>query len=571
MEEGIRTVAFRSPVLKIKRIIATAALVGAGTLGTYVYGVANYRHVALPAGNIAVPHERTGPWNRESPFAREVQRLWSEKPLADWESKGKDDVPRVALARLLTRDRLPEVNRYLRGLQPRGVAGTKWALNQNGDYDFSVTVLTTILWRFGEDAAVLYPETCEHLLRVLLTEDGGAFRTAAPRTLGLVKETENHILMTEGSRYLKNRWLRAHGDLAPRHDNAANGLEAKLLAFLAGLNAGGLHEFNSQPYIAYTLTALLNLEAFASDAVRAAARDTLDYLNWCYALGSFRLRHYPPFRRSYGYASAPSLTFGYQTVFMNAWLSYAPGRPAPPEVPGHTGTHAIIATSLPYRPPDAAVRLLSDKGAGYFVQLGHGPGACPEIYAAGPQFLLSAGGVHRGSASMIAARPTTLLLDDAATELAEVFHLSGPGKDFRGWNNTGVHENFACAAGPVHAPARLTALRESGRWRIYAPGPGLLVAIYSTPTLGLLAVFPHSAPDDLLSSLLAANPAETALSREFVFPGGRKLTYDLGSKPSCWVMVSDSGKALDRDFDHWPRMGGRFQKRSLPPVKNFSP
>ncbi|MBC7367912.1 MAG: hypothetical protein H7343_14055 [Undibacterium sp.] len=533
-------------------------LVGLGATCVYIYGAGNYRHVPLPAGNIPVPRGRTLPWNADSAFAAEVRREWAAKPLRDWATRGKDDVPRVALARLLTRERLPEVNAYLLGLRPRGAAGSKWALNPGGDYDFSVTVFTTVLWLCGDDATALYPATREHLVRVLLTEDGGAFSTSAPRTLGLSKETENHILMTEGSRYLKNRWLHAHGDTAPRHDNLANGMETRLLALLAETAASGLHEFNSQPYVAYTLTALLNLEAFASAPVRAAARDLLDYLNWSYALGSYGLRHYPPFRRSYGYASAPSLTFGYQTVFIHAWLSYAPGPFNPPAIPGLTGNHALIATSLPYRPPDAAVRLLSEKSPGTFVRLGHGPGATPEIYSAGPGFLLSAGGVHRGEASMIAARPTVLLLNDRAADLAEVFHLAGPGPDFRRWNNTGVHAQFACAAGPVHVPARFTAHGARGPWRLFAAGSGLSVAVYSTPTLGLLAVFPRPAADDLLAAVLATNPDEAALRRTFVFPGGRTLTYDVSSPPDRWVMIADSGQPLDRDFDRWPLIDGRL-------------
>jgi hypothetical protein len=364
--------------------------------------------------------------------------------------------------------------------------------------------------------------------------------------------------MTEGSRYLKNRWLREHGDSAPRHDNLANGLEARLLALLAETNAAGLHEFNSQPYIAYTITALLNLEAFASDPVRNAARSTLDLMNWSYALGSYRLRHYPPFRRSYGYAPVPSLSFGYQTVFMNAWLSYAPDRIPAPDVPGHTGNHAIIATSLPYRPADRAVRLLYDKGAGYFVRLGHGPGASPEIYSAGPKFLLGAGGVHRGESSMIAARPITLLLEDNASDLKDVFHLAGPGTDFRHWNNTGVYENFACAAGPISAPPRFKAVAAGGGWQIYQAGPGLLLAAYSTPGCGLLVIFDRDAPAALLADLISANPDAGALEREFVFPGGRKLSYDLRSRPDRWVMISDDGKALDRNFDAWPLISGRL-------------
>jgi hypothetical protein len=98
-----------------------------------------------------------------------VLQLWAAKPLADWATKGKDDVPRVLLARFLTRDRLPETNAFLQTLSPRGVVGSKWALNPGGDYDFSLTVLTMILWLHGNDPAVLYPAAREHLLKVLLT------------------------------------------------------------------------------------------------------------------------------------------------------------------------------------------------------------------------------------------------------------------------------------------------------------------------------------------------------------------------------------------------------------------
>ncbi len=549
-----------------RRIIALALLLGGATalvsawtpLGTHFLGAAQHRSHRLAPGNIPVPTERTLVWHKESPFAQEVLRLWSSKPLQDWAKRGKDDVPRVLLSRFLTRDRLPETNAYLQTLSPRGVVGSNWALNPDGDYDFSLTVLTTILWLHGDEAAVLFPSAREHLLRVLLTEEGGTFRTTAPRTLGLVRETENHILMTEGSRYLKNRWLHTRGSNAPRHDNLANGLERKLLAVLAEPAVNGLYEFNSQPYIAYTITALLNLEAFGSAAVRAAARTALDSINFTYALGSYRLRHYPPFRRNYSYAASPSLTFGYQTVFMNAWLSYAPARFEAPAIPGFTGNHAIIAAALPYRPPDRVVQLLHDKGTGYFVQLGHGPGSSPELYTAGRRFLLSAGGVHRGERSLVVARPITLLLDDTAATLSEVFHLSGPGSDFRGWNNSGVYENLACAAGPVHVPARFTALATNGAWRIHSPATGLIVAVYSTPRFGLMAVFEEGSAETVLQSLLRANPDVTALPRAFVFPNGRRLTYDPHAPADAWVMQSADGKTLDGRFDHWPLVSGRF-------------
>jgi hypothetical protein len=87
---------------------------------------------------------------------------------------------------------------------------------------------------------------------------------------------------------------------------------------------------------------------------------------------------------------------------------------------------------------------------------------------------------------------------------------------------------------------------------------GLLVAAYSTPQVGLVAVFRDVAPGELLRVLVAANPDEAALAREFVFPGGRKITYDLNSPLDRWVMMSDSGKILDREFDRWPLLDGRL-------------
>lgn len=519
---------------------------------------AKYSGPPLPPSTLAVPHERTLAWQSESALAQRVYTSWSERPLHAFAKGGKGDVARILLGRLLTKRELAETNAYILTAKPWGVAGTSGWQNPKGDYDFAEAVFTTILWRFGEDAATLTPAARDHVLHVLLTEDGGAFRSFAPHTLGLIEETENHLLMTEGSRYLKNRWLQAHGDQSPRFDNEANGLEAKLLALLTAMRTAGFHEFNSQPYIGYTLLGLLNLEAFASDRLRAAARDLLDAMNWNYALGSYRLRHFPPFRRRFEYAGMTSLVAGYQTAYMTAWLSYAT-LPFPlPDLQRGGETHAIIAACLTYRPPDAVVRLLADKGAGYFVKIGHGAEACPETYAAGPGYLLSAGGVSRGTLSFIVARPITLLLDDAATDLTQVIRLAGPGGDFRHWNNTGVVENFACAAGPVQIPANLVAAKESGHWKIFTAAHGVVIATYSTPELGLLSLFHDLAPDELLNSLQKANPDESALPHTFVFPNGRTLTYDPHSPADRWVMIADSGQPLDRDFDHWPLLDGHF-------------
>lgn len=526
------------------------------------YGAAIFRHPRysgppLPPSTIPVPHERTIAWKAESTLAGKLYDSWATRPLVSF-AKGGKDAPRTILGRFLAHRDLAATNAFILASKPWGTSGTSGWHNPKGDYDFSFAVLTAVLWLFGEDPATLTPAAREHLLHVLITEDGGEYRAMAPRTFGLIEETENHLLMTEGSRYLKNRWLRLHGDTSPRYDNDANGLEQKLLALLAAMRAAGFYEFNSQPYIGYTILGLLNLEAFASDPLRAAARDLLDYMNWTYALGSHRLRNFPSFRRRYEYANMTSLTGGYQTSYLTAWLSYAPMTLPLAKFPEVNSTHAIMGACLPYRPPDAVVRMLFDKGTGYFVRIGHGRAASPETYSAGSGYLLSAGGVNRGKLSVLVARPITLLTDDSPEQLAGVFHLAGPGKDFHGWNNTGVYRNFACAAGPIHVPAGATAVAADAGWKIFPLPRGSLLATHSTPDASVLAVFPAGEAAALLASLNHANPDAAALAHTFQFPGGAKLTYDLLSPQDRWVMISADGQSLDREFDRWPLIDGQL-------------
>ncbi|MEP4077187.1 hypothetical protein [Haloferula sp.] len=527
-------------------------LVGCVLVAGYAWIRSSSPREALPPGKQAIPSQRGLEWEDASGYEQEVLSFWSQRELGDWEGKGKVDEPRIILARLQSGTRIAETNDYLRTLTPWGEIGSTWLMNRKGDYDFSLTVLTSILWLYGDDGTRLEAATRDHLLQVLLTEDGGKMRPKVPRTLGVVDETENHLLMTEGSRYLKNRWLHEHGDTDGRYDNKSNGMEEALLAMLSELRGAGLHEFNSQPYIGYTIAALLNLEAFSSDTVRESARALLDQLNWKYALGSYKLRHYPPFRRRYEYASHPSLTFGYQTAYMKAWLSFGSGEIPSSKMNKAAATHALMGVCLPYRLPDEVVHRAFEKEEGYLARLGHGKGASPEVYSAGPGFLLSAGGVNRGKASQIVARPITLLLDDGATDLSEVFHLAGPGGDFKEWNNTGVHRRFACAAGPVRVPSNAKKLQSIDQWTIYQGAPGILVVVYSADDLGILTVLECEDSEGLLDQIAQLNSDPAQLRHSFQFPNGSRLGYDLNAPKDAWVMTSEDGETLGRKFDDWP-------------------
>lgn len=518
-------------------------------------GAARPRHVALERGPIQVPQERTIDWMERSALTEEILQHWASQELPDWQEEGKVKAPRVIMAKLAMKRDIEETNTYLLNQIPRGKSGSTWALNKAGDYDFTLAALTAILYLFGDKPGILFPQTQEHLLTTLLTKEGGDPKITVPRTLRLVRDTENHLLMTEGSRYLKNRWMALHGARRAKHNNVKNGLEKWLLSFLGELSEAGLYEFNSMPYLGYTMTALMNLEAFGSEAVQAAARKVLDRANWEYAVGSLSFRRFAPFRRQLRKAGVTSLNSDYHTALMKTWMSLKEG--ANLDLTLTTGLHhALWACLLPYRLPDEIAQWVEEKPDAYFIRIGHGAEASPEIYSGGPGHLISAGGVHRGKRSMIVALPITLMLSDQAQELADVFHLAGPGDDFTEWNNTGVHRNFACAAGPVHVPDGWIPAAENNLWAVYRHEENLSIAVHSRQELGILCLFHSGDAKKVLREILESNGDSELLSHQFQWPAGERITYDVRAPKDQWVIISAGEQKTNRNHDGWPLMDG---------------
>ena len=497
-----------------------------------------------------IPQQRTLIWNTESTLANKVYQSFASKKINFDKLSERGNTPRILLAKLLLKQDIEAVNNAIQQMKVRGVTGSHWALNAKGDYDFTLMPLTTILFLFDNQPDLLYPKTKEHLINTLLTEEGGKYRRATPRTLGLVADTENYILMTEGSRYLKNRWQMLHGDLSPTYDNVANGMENKILAYLNHMKTNGLYEYNSIPYIGYTIAALLNLEAFASEKVSTEARNVLDYMNWTYAMGAYKLKYYPPMRRRYEKAKIQELTTDYQSVFVKAWLSYAPIEPFNTDI-SNAEVHALVGSCMPYRPADKVVEVIFNKGSGYFIKLGHGKKSCPEIFTAGKHFLLSAGGANQGKHSLVIARPTMLFLNDKADKLPETFHLTGRGNDFMKWNNTGVYKNFACASGKVFVPEGFKPVIKRNSWAVYEGNNNVKIAVYAAEDVGLMLVFEDTKAEELLANLEKFNPNDEQLKTKFQFPDGQIINYDVNTPQNKWVIQSVDGKSVDRDFHKW--------------------
>ncbi len=522
---------------------------------TRTASVSTHGSVDPGEGNITIPSERTRSWAERSAATDSLIAHWASLEVGDWQADGKVGIPRILLGKLASGKDIEFVNAYLQERQPRGTVGSTGPFHPNGDYDFTLAGLTLILHAFGNQPDLLYPKTTDHIVNVLMTEEGGTPKVHTPRILGLpLRDTENHILMTEGSRYLKNRWKALHGDTEPKYNNETNGLEAWLLNYMAGIERAGLYEYNSIPYDGYTLTALLNLEAFAAEPVRMAARRILDRCNWDYALGSLSFRRFPPFRRQPQQAQATGLDAHYHTIIMKAWMSLAGIEGLTIKEGKH---HALWVPLTSYRPPDAVVEWVLKKPTHYFIQMGHGRDGSPEIYSGGPGYLITAGGVSNDWARQCVARPTTLMLEDGAMDLKDVLHVAGPGDKYREWNNTGVHENFAVAAGPVSIPAGWKPVAENNTWRIFKSADRH-IAVHSSDELGIFCLLPDGKAGNLLAQLTAANADAKALGKRFQWPQGPAITYDVHAPKTQWVIVLVDGKPVDRDHGKWPLMQGKL-------------
>ncbi len=476
-----------------------------------------------------------------------VARAFAEQDPGPWRQTGKGHAPRVLLAKLEVGKDLPEVNEYLQSLEPWSVPGSTWELNE-GDYDFTETVLIRILYRFGDRPDRLYPDTLKHLLDTLLVGEGGHPTLKVPRTFGLVFDTENHILMTESSRYLKNQWIFSHGDARRKFDNARNGLQEWLLGRLNQIRCHGFHEFNSVPYESYALIALLNLETFAQPPELAAlARAIIDDAVYRRAIASMDFRACIPFRRQPEHAGDTRLDIYSLNALVAAWTGQPFGRRAQ--------DRALDAFMSRYRPPAESVALFHAKPREYFVQVGHGAYGSPEIISGGPDYVLSAGGACPDAESQVVPRPTTLLLPDGPEDLDRSFHIPGAG-DWLQWNNTGVYRRFACGNRPVHVPRQYRPAAEAVHWKVFefAFSGRLLLAVWSSDEFGLMALFPDAtmAAAELLETLKTANPDADALLRTFRWPDGTKLTYDVHAPYGAWVMQSAAETPLERDYGAWP-------------------
>jgi len=86
----------------------------------------------------------------------------------------------------------------------------------------------------------------------------------------------------------------------------------------------------------------------------------------------------------------------------------------------------------------------------------------------------------------------------------------------------------------------------------------LSIAVHSQRDLGILCIFHNGDAEEVLRGVSESNSDPEMLYREFQWPEGARITYDVKAPKSRWVIISAGGKIMDRDFDRWPLMDGEM-------------
>ncbi len=240
-------------------------------------------------------------------------------------------------------------------LQPNRIGTLNEFLTQLGwggdDYDFRLRKLTALAYLFKDEEGILSEENKAMLLGEMLNVMGSdhhlvvatereieeevirALRGITPLTAemsqalaitagmitgflgglgdlaihglvdrlaeGAIEETENHILMSETSRYLKNQLIASGRYRAyitedpddPEYNNESNGFNDWMKRHLAQFLRSGFNEYNSLTYSGLSMAALANLYDFTEDPeVKKSSRIVLDYISARFATQSFDLK-----------------------------------------------------------------------------------------------------------------------------------------------------------------------------------------------------------------------------------------------------------------------------------------
>lgn len=504
------------------------------------------------------------------------------------------------IARMIYRQDLAAVSANLLtpSFQPWGV-GTNIAVlgsvcKRLGDYDFVLQSLVHMAYIDDEAGRTILTEPARRKLRdVLLSESGllhhikFTLKNCIPVK---ITDSENHILMSEIARYLKNQLVfedsKRAGQDNPGFDNARNGFDDWMLQHLSQFLRNDFNEVNSRPYQGYTLVALANLYSHArSPRVKTMAQMVIDYLAAKTAAQSSGLRRNPPFRRQKARRDLSNLVDYDNTVYFFSvdsgayrYLSLTPGNEQKMSFSGDDYIMFMSAVDR-YEIPKLIVDLMVERKSPDFTRMRHRD---VEVYASSSNFLISAGGRHRSQFGFFTGEsdewgvPTFIIPTNYGMEKRDLFHIDGDA-NWNKKNNLCVAPGFACGQN-LYVPANIdkSCIVTRGAWTFYdlekcqTPHMGFYVAALRSDAkqkmqLGMLEVSEPTMPFDRFVESIARNNGSLAL-----VPGqivtykksdGHSVTFrpDPGPMDSSPIVALD-GVKQETDTKKWPLASGSILK-----------
>ncbi len=408
-----------------------------------------------------------------------------------------------ALARLIRNQKVDEVLDALLSpdARPYALLGSSfedigWVCRRKGDYDFMLTGLVPIANYLKLRTDSKSKQAYTKVLDQLLIARGNQVRTQVSFGIcGTRPETENHVLMTESSRYLTNellheRALREGGNPLP-WDNAANGMTAWLLNHLGQFVRTDFSELHSKPYQNYALFAIGNLATYAQDQrVRDAAAIVLDYLAAKYSVQAIDLRRSVPFRRKRKYwyeqnfwtADAESARYTMLTGNFDIFSKLPAG--TTPALGHHVMFMAAIQS---YLPSADLLGLQLDRDRPAVLQRFHTQS--PEIYFSSKNFVLSAGGRYDNRWDLgtgendVWAVPTTVMPAGESFRRDELIRFDGH-SSYSSRSNLCVGRGFVCGLNPVIPTSIPASEKIVHREFVFVRFPEFYVAARKLPCLG---------------------------------------------------------------------------------------
>jgi hypothetical protein len=463
---------------------------------------------------------------------------------------------------------------------------------RNGDYDFMMIGLIQMLYRDSNNA--LWPQTKHKIIHELITAKGQEhYEIFSLGLCGRHRDTENHILMTESTRYLINQLLHDENPLDPRWNNQAGGFDEWMLKHLQQYILNHFDEYNSRPYQVYTLIGLYNLAAYARNVkVKQAAHLVLDYLDVIWSFQNNHGRRVVPFRRQPQFLEVTKLAPGDGEMARMAYLTghypylFSGNRPGQVEYGDHIMLFSLLSQ---YKIADATEKFIFDNSSHHYFQTMHHQNI--EIYAANPAYLISAGGRWHNRFDMGTGendgspRPTTVILSQQPhSDINDFIKFNGHPKLSKR-QNTCVLPDFACGLN-LELPKWLEEIPKQclvtkGNWRIYQLDQscpvnyGVYLAIYHEriPRLwrwwfgknfGLFEI--RSSAEitfDQFTKHIEKNIQNYSFLdlSSYVTSKNEKISFKFTrTKNNFWEIINSNKSLYQDDFSSWPRAWGDILK-----------